>query len=96
MMKKKKRWAIGSMTTSTDRTLMDISDTTATVATVHIAWIVRKKKGFDEKLDDEDDDEEVAEKKSTKPFHGRKATKRACQVKKMGSPEKPQQRSRRI
>ena len=36
--------AIGNMTTSTTRTLMDISDFTATIATVHMAWIVRKKK----------------------------------------------------
>ena len=61
MTKKKKTWAIGSMTTSTTKTLMDISDATATVVTVHMAWIVMKKKGFDDKSDDEDDDEVVAE-----------------------------------
>ena len=89
MTKKKKRRVIGSMTTSTTMTLMDISDATATVATADMAWIVRKKNGFDDKSDDEDDDEVVAEKKSTKPFHGRNATKRACLVKEMGSTEKP-------
>ena len=41
------------------------------------------------------DNEKVVGKKSTKPFRGRKVTKRACQVEEMRSTEKLRRRIKR-